>query len=314
MLTYILKRCLMGVPTVLLVAVIVFALIRAIPGDPAQIMLADQATTEALERTRAQLGLDKPVPVQFLIWLGDAFRGDFGVSIRTHQPVLPTILERFRVTATVVFLAMAVAGMVAVPIGLIAARFQNRGADMAITLLAILTLSLPSFWVGLMLLLTFGVWLGWLPSIGYVSLTEDFGRGALYLLMPVVALALTEIGVLTRMMRSSALEVLRMEYVTHARAKGLSEAAVLWRHVLRNAAGPTLTIAGLGLAALLGGATVIETVFSLPGIGKLIVDSIYARDYPVLQCALLLVALVYVVVNLVVDILYCLIDPRVRLK
>ncbi|MCA0921418.1 ABC transporter permease [Pseudooceanicola nanhaiensis] len=314
MLTYVLKRCLMGAPTVLLVAVLVFTLIRAIPGDPAQIMLADQATTETLAAMRTELGLDQPVPVQFALWLGKAVQGDFGVSIRTGQEVLPTVMERFRVTASVVFLAMAVAGIVAIPAGLIAARFQNRTPDMAVTLLAIFTLSLPSFWVGLMLLLTFGVWLGWLPTIGYVSVLEDFGRGVLYLLMPVGALALTEIGVLTRMMRSSALEVLRMEYVTHARAKGLGEVAVLWRHVLRNAAGPTLTMAGLSLAALLGGATVIETVFSLPGTGKLIVDSIYARDYPVLQCALLIVALVYVVVNLLVDILYSLIDPRVRLK
>ena len=214
----------------------------------------------------------------------------------------------------VVLLAVLAATVVAIPAGLIAARFQNRKLDFGISLFAIITLSMPSFWVGLMLLLLFGVKLQWLPTIGYVALSDDLGRGMLYLIMPMVALMLTEIGVLTRMMRSSALEVLRLEYVTHARAKGLSETAVLLRHVLKNAGGPTLTILGLIMASLLGGATVTETVFSLPGLGKLIVDSIYARDYPILQGALLLVAMVYVVTNVIVDMLYSVIDPRVRLQ
>ncbi len=312
--TYLVKRCLMALPTILIVAVSVFALIRLIPGDPAQLMLADQATPQALAELRARMGLDKPLPVQFFAWAGNILSGDLGVSIRTGEPVLTTIFQRFSVTATVVILAVLAAALVAVPAGLIAARFQNRKPDLGISLFAIVTLSMPSFWVGLMLLLLFGVKLHWLPTIGYVAIQDDFGRGILYLIMPVMALMVTEIGVLTRMMRSSSLEVLRLEYVTHARAKGLSEAAVLLRHVLKNAAGPTFTLLGLILASLLGGATVTETVFSLPGIGKLIVDSIYARDYPVLQGALLLVAFVYVAVNLLVDILYSVIDPRVRLQ
>ncbi|WP_118134502.1 ABC transporter permease [Oceanicella sp. SM1341] len=311
---YVLKRILMGLPTLFLVAVIVFALVRLIPGDPAQLMLGDLADEQSLAAMRARLGLDQPIPLQFLIWLGDILRGEFGHSIRTGEAVLPTIMGRFSVTASVVVFAVLAAMLVAAPAGLIAARFQNRRLDFGIILTAIISLSMPSFWVGLMLLLLFGVTLGWLPTIGYVGLDEDLGRGLLYLIMPVVALALTEIGVLTRMMRSSALEVLRLEYVTHARAKGLSEGAVLTRHVFRNAAGPSLTLLGLILASLLGGATVTETVFSLPGIGKLIVDSIYARDYPVLQGALLLVASVYVIVNLVVDLLYTVLDPRVRLS
>ncbi|MEH6773492.1 MAG: ABC transporter permease [Cereibacter changlensis] len=312
--TYFLKRCLMALPTVCLVAIAVFALIRMIPGDPAQLMLADQATPEALADLRARMGIDRPLPVQFFTWVGNVLSGDLGVSIRTGEPVVETIFERFSVTATVVVLAVIAAALVAIPAGLIAARFQNRKPDLGISLFAIITLSMPSFWIGLMLLLFFGVKLKWLPTIGYVAITDDLGRGMLYLIMPVIALMLTEIGVLTRMLRSSALEVLRLEYVTHARAKGLTETSVLLRHVLKNAAGPTLTLLGLILASLLGGATVTETVFSLPGIGKLIVDSIYARDYPVLQGALLLVAMVYVVVNLIVDMLYSLIDPRVRLQ
>lgn len=312
--TYFLKRCLMALPTVFLVSVTVFALIRMIPGDPAQLMLSDQATPQALAELRARMGIDQPLPVQFLTWVRNMLSGDLGVSIRTGDPVLGTILQRFSVTASVVLLAVLAAVIVAIPAGLIAARFQNRRPDLGISLFAIVTLSMPSFWVGLMLLLFFGVKLHWLPTIGYVAITDDFGRGMLYLIMPMIALMLTEMGVLTRMMRSSALEVLRLEYVTHARAKGLTETAVLLRHVLKNAGGPTLTVLGLIMASLLGGATVTETVFSLPGIGKLIVDSIYARDYPVLQGALLLVAMVYVVTNLVVDMLYSVIDPRVRLQ
>lgn len=312
--TYFLKRCLMAVPTIVLVAIAVFALIRLIPGDPAQLMLSDQATPESLAALRARMGIDQPLPVQFVTWVGNVLSGDLGTSIRTGEPVLTTILNRFSVTATVVLLAVLAATLVAIPAGLLAARFQNRRPDLGISLFAIITLSMPSFWVGLMLLLIFGVKLHWLPTIGYVAISDDFGRGMLYLIMPVIALMLTEMGVLTRMMRSSALEVLRLEYVTHARAKGLSETAVLLRHVLKNAGGPTLTILGLTMASLLGGATVTETVFSLPGLGKLIVDSIYARDYPILQGALLLVAMVYVVTNVIVDMLYSVIDPRVRLQ
>jgi peptide/nickel transport system permease protein len=204
--------------------------------------------------------------------------------------------------------------LIAVPAGLVAARCQNTGIDFAIVLAAIVKLSMPSFWVGLMLLLLFGVYLNWLPTVGFVKLSEDFGLGLIYLILPVTSLALTEVAVLTRMMRSSTLEILRQEYVTHARAKGLSETAVLIRHVLKNAAGPTLTMLGLILASLLGGAAVTETVFSLPGIGKLVVDSIYARDYPLLQGALLLIAAIYVVVNLAVDLLYAVLDPKVRLQ
>lgn len=311
---YVLKRVLVAVPTVVLVGVIVFVLIRMIPGDPAELMLSDLEDPVVISQMRKDLGLDRPIPVQFMIWAKNALTGDLGKSIRTGEPVFSALIDRFSVTATVVSIAVGVSLLIAIPAGLTAARFQNRPGDFTIVLLSVISLSMPSFWVGLMLLLLFGVHLNWLPTIGYVELSEDLGRGLLYLIMPVVALALTEIAVLTRMMRSSALEVLRLEYVTHARAKGLSELAVMVRHVLINAAGPTLTMLGLLLASLLSGAAVTETVFSLPGIGKLIVDSIYARDYPMLQGGLLLVALVYVVVNLTVDILYGVIDPRVRLK
>lgn len=312
--SYVLKRVLMTLPTLFLVSVIVFTLIRLIPGDPAELMLSDFDDPAIVAQMRAELGLDRPIPEQFGIWLTNILSGDFGVSIRTGEPVLAALLDRASVTATVVSIAVVFAALVAVPAGLIAARFQNTGIDFAIVLAAIVKLSMPSFWVGLMLLLLFGVYLNWLPTVGFVKLSEDFGLGLIYLILPVTSLALTEVAVLTRMMRSSTLEVLRQEYVTHARAKGLSETAVLLRHVLKNSAGPTLTMLGLILASLLGGAAVTETVFSLPGIGKLVVDSIYARDYPLLQGALLLIAAIYVLVNMVVDLLYAVLDPKVRLQ
>ncbi|WP_367716581.1 ABC transporter permease [Nitratireductor sp. GISD-1A_MAKvit] len=312
--SYALKRVLTAIPTVFLVLIIVFTLIRLIPGDPAELMLYELDDPAVVQQMREDLGLEQPIPVQFFIWLGNLATGDLGVSIRTHEPVLPALLERFSVTATLVFWAVSFAVLIAVPAGMVAAWKQNTKIDFAIVLMAIFKLSLPSFWVGLMLLLFFGVYLQWLPTVGYVELSTDFGVGVLYLIMPVISLALTEIAVLTRMMRSGTLEVLRLEYVTHARAKGLSEGAVLARHVFKNAFAPALTMLGLVMASLLGGAAVTETVFSLPGIGKLVVDSIYARDYPMLQGALLLIAGVYVVVNLVVDLLYGFFDPRVTLK
>lgn len=312
--SYIFKRTLMAVPTIFLVLVLIFALIRLIPGDPAEIMLYELDDQAVIEQMRQKLGLDKPIPVQFFIWLGNLAQGDLGISIRTGEAVGPALIDRFSVTATLVLLAVLIAVIVAVPAGMIAAWKQNTRTDFVIVFLAILKLSLPSFWVGLMLLLLFGVKLQWLPTIGFVSMTEDFGRGVLYLLMPVASLALTEIAVLTRMMRSGTLEVMRLEYVTHARAKGLSEAKVLYRHVFKNAFAPALTMVGLVMASLLGGAAVTETVFSLPGIGKLVVDSIYARDYPMLQGALLLITSIYVLVNLIVDLLYSFFDPRVTLK
>ena len=309
---YALKRILMTVPTLFFVAVIVFALIRLIPGDPAAIMLSDLDSEIAIQEMREQLGLDRPIPVQFLLWLKTMLSGDLGTSINTGEPVLTAIVSRFEVTAYVTGLAVTVAVLIAVPAGMIAAWRQNTATDFSIVLIAIFFLSLPSFWLGLMMIYIFGIQFGWLPTIGYVSPSEDIA-GLRYLIMPVATLALVEMAVIARMVRSSTLEVLRLEYVTHARAKGLSEAVVLYRHVFKNAFGPALTVVGLILGGLLGGASVTETVFSLPGVGRLLVDAIYARDYPVLQGCLLFIALLYVAINLVVDLLYMVLDPRVRL-
>ena len=314
MLAYILRRIAMTIPTLLLVAVAVFTLMRLIPGDPVQLMLGEGADPAQLELMRRQMGLDQPLPAQFLVWLRHALAGDLGVSTTNGLPVLPLVLERFQVSAVIVLAAMAIATLIAVPAGLIAAWRKDRATDLAIVGASTLMLSVPSFWLGLLLLMFFGQYLGWLPVVGYVSMAENFTQGLLYVILPVVTLALVETGVLTRMSRASTIEILRLEYVTHARAKGVPESQVLRRHVLPNAFNPTLTMIGLILGHLLSGIAVLETVFTLPGLGRLMIDSIFARDYPVLQGCLLFTACIYVVINLIVDMCYPLFDPRVSVQ
>ncbi len=296
MLKYALHRIALAVPTLLIVAVIVFVLMRAIPGDPAQLMLGDLENPRALAELRRDMGLDKPVAVQFLVWLKRLAAGDLGNSIAQQRPVLEMLVGGFGVTASLVVPAVVIATW-----------------DVVVVTGAIVFLSIPSFWLGLIFLLVFGLKLDLLPVVGYVSPLESFWEGIRYLIMPVTALALIETGVLIRMARSSTIEVLRLEYITHARAKGLTEFTVARRHALKNAMAPTWTMIGLALGSLLGGAVVTETVFTLPGIGRLLVDSIFARDYPVVQGCLLFVTAIYVMVNLVVDLCYPLFDPRVRL-
>lgn len=303
----------MAIPTFLIVAVVVFTLIRLVPGDPAAVMVGDIEDPTVIEEVRLHLGLDKPLPAQFGVWFGNVLRGDLGTSIMTGEPVMQAMLKRFAVTAQIVFLAILLAMLVAIPAGMMAAARQNSRGDVATMFFVVVGVSIPSFWVGILLILAFGVNLQWLPAIGYVSITEGFATGMSYLVLPVVALLLAEMAALTRMMRSSAIEVLQLEYIMHARAKGLHESTVLWRHAFPNAFAPVLTLLGLMLGSLLGGAVVIETVFTLPGLGRFLVEGIYARDYPVVQGVLLLVATIYVVTNLIVDLLYPLFDPRVKL-
>jgi peptide/nickel transport system permease protein len=278
MLQFILKRITLAIPTLLLVAI-----------------------------------LDQPLVWQFLIWLGHLFKGDLGQSIILHEPVLSLTWDRFQLSAMIILLSVGIAAVVAVPLGIFAAWRQGKVSDFVIVALSTLGLSIPSFWLGLMLLMLFGIKLGWLPVVGYVSFHQDAAHAVLYLILPVLTLTTIEIGGLTRMARSSAIEVLRLEYVTHAKAKGLSDRAVLLRHVLPNSFGPTLTLIGIVMGTLLGGIAVVETVFTLPGLGRLLVESIYARDYPVIQGCLLIIAVGYVIVNLVVDLLYPLFDPRITL-
>jgi peptide/nickel transport system permease protein len=311
MLRFVLTRVLMAVPTLLIVAVAVFILIRLIPGDPASLMLGDLADPASLADLKERLGLDKSLPVQFAVWFGNVLHGDLGQSITSQQQVLPLIVQRFFVSAQIVVVAVFLACCVAVPAGVIAAWKQDSSLDLGVVAIATLLLSVPTFWLGLLLLLLFGLKLGWLPVVGYVAIADNWKAGLLYLVMPIMTLFLHEIGVILRMARASTLEVLRLDYITHARAKGLTEGAVLWRHAFKNSFGPTWTVIGLVLGNLLGGIAVVETVFTIPGLGRLLVDSIFARDYPVIQGCLLFVAFTYTMVNLVVDLCYPIFDPRV---
>ncbi len=308
---FIAHRILLAIPTLCLVAVSVFFLIRLIPGDPAQIMAGDLAKPHQVEHLREMLGLNKPLLVQFFIWCRNLAMGDWGTSIATGLPVLPLVLERLQVSAVVALGAVLFAALIAVPAGLLAAWRQGQRSDFAVIAFSTLLVSIPNFWLGLILLLVFGLKLGWLPFVGYVPFSEDFAAAALYLVMPVLTLGLIELGFIARMARASSIEILRLEFVTHARAKGLPERAVLWRHVLPNAFAPTWTVLGLIFGNLLGAAAVTETVFTLPGLGRLLVDSIYARDYPTVQGCMLLIAGLYVLINLITDLLYPLFDPRV---
>ena len=309
---FLLGRIVSAVPTLFIVTVAVFAMVRMIPGDPAKLMLGDLARPEQIERLREAMGLNRPLYEQYFIWLSNILTGDFGRSITTSQDVLPLIFERFTVSASIVVFAVAIAALIAVPAGMLAAWRQNSLTDLGLVGLSTISLSIPSFWLGLMILLVFGLWLGWFPIIGFVSFNEDFWRALSYIAMPVLTLVLVEIGAIIRMTRASTIEVARTEYITHARAKGLTESAVMWRHAFKNAFAPTWTLLGLILGALLGGIAVIETVFTIPGLGRLLVDAIYARDYPVVQGCILSIAVIYVLVNLVVDLLYPVFDPRIR--
>lgn len=311
MLRFAIGRIAMAIPTLIMVGVTVFILVRIIPGDPASLMLGDVGDAAALAALRERLGLDRSLPEQFVIWAGLLLQGDMGTSIATGQPVLQTIVSRFLISLQVVVPAVILSTLVAVPMGMLAAWRQNKTSDIALVTSATLLMSIPTFWMGMLMLLLFGLKLGWLPIVGYVSFSESVRGAALYLVLPIFTLFLHEVGVILRMARASTLEVLGLDYITHARAKGLPESAVMWRHAFRNAFGPTWTLLGLILGNLLAGVAIIETVFTIPGLGRLLVDAIFARDYPVIQGCLLFIAGIYVLVNLVVDLLYPIFDPRV---
>ena len=308
---YLIRRLGLAIPTLLLVAIAVFGMVRLAPGDPAQVLLGETASPAEIDAKRAQMGLDEPMPAQFLRWAGDVANGDLGTSLLSGQPVTNLVLDRFAVSAPIVAAAVALALIIAVIGGLYAALNRGRTIDIMIVTTATILLSIPAFWLGLMFMLFFGLKLGWAPVIGFVPFSEDPVAALSYMVLPVIVLALAELGVLTRMMRASAIEVLGLDYVLHARAKGLDDDRVLSRHVFPNAFAPTLTLTGLLLANLLGGIAVIETVFTLPGLGRLMVDAVLARDYPVIQGCLLFTAGIYILVNLSVDLIYPLFDPKI---
>jgi peptide/nickel transport system permease protein len=319
---YILKRLVEIVPTVLAITFVVFVMMRSIPGDPVVAMLGDAYTEEDAARVRVEYGLDKPLVVQYGIWLGKLVQGDWGVSILSGRPVLQDVLVRLPVTLELIVLSMGVALAIAVPAAIVGALRQNTWADYTATTLAMAGVSIPEFFIGVLLLLAFSVGLsGMLPSSGWVYLpgtcpTMVCAAGLLgnaqHVLMPALALGVGRAALLTRLLRASMLEVVRTEYVTTARAKGLSERPVVLKHALKNALIPTVTVMGLQVGFLIGGAIVVETLFAMPGLGTFGIDAIIARDYQQVQGFALITAVAFVVINLLVDATYTFLDPRIR--
>lgn len=311
---YVIRRVLQVVPVVFGLSVAVFLMLRLIPGDVVDVILGTEGSSpERLAQLRAMFGLDRPYYLQYLDWASGLVTGDLGRSIRTSRPILPDLLNRFPVTLQLTGLAMVVSLALAIPLGVLSAVKRYTRTDTAVRVIGLLGLSIPNFWLATMLILLFSTTLrGVLPTSGYVYPSQDLFGSFRSVLLPALALGAANMAILMRMTRSSMLEVLRQEYVTTARAKGLVERAVVYRHALRNALIPVLTVAGVQVGYLLGGAIIVEQIFSLPGVGTLILNGITQRDYPVVQAGVLFVATSFVLVNLAVDILYAYLDPKIH--
>lgn len=309
---YLLRRAGQSVVVLAGVSVIVFALVHLVPGDPVRLALGTRFDQDTYDALLARSGLDQPLVQQFFGWLGRAVTGDLGVSFRSGDPVTVLILERLPATVTLAFASLLVALLIAVPLGTVSALRPRTLVDRAATVFSQFGISVPEFWMGIVLILVFAGTLGWLPSGGYVPLTEDPGGWLQRLVLPAVVTGVVSGSVITRFVRSSVLEALGSDHVRTAEAKGLPRRQVLTWHVLRNALLPLVTVTGVQLAYLLSGVVVVEIVFAWPGLGQLALQSVQARDYPVLQGAILLFAVVFLLINLVVDLLYTSIDPRIR--
>jgi peptide/nickel transport system permease protein len=320
--TYILRRLLQIIPTILMITLVVFVMMRSIPGDPVVSLLGDAYTEEDAEKAREAYGFNKPILVQYVIWLGRLVQGDWGTSVLSGRPVLSDVMVRLPVTLELIVLSMGVALVIALPAAIIGALRQNTWADYTATSAAMVGVSIPEFFTGVLLLLVFSFGMGGLlPSSGWVYLPGtcpsmvcgvSFWGNMQHVLMPAFALGIGRAAILTRLLRASMLEVIRTEYVTTARAKGLAERPVVFKHALKNALIPTITVMGLQVGFLIGGAIVVETLFAMPGLGTFGIDAIIARDYPQVQGFALITAFSFVVINLLVDLTYTFLDPRIR--
>ncbi len=313
MLKYLIRRLVMLVPTLFLASILIFAIIQLAPGDPARMMLGTEATEQQIARERARLGLDQPIPVRYAVWLSDVARLNLGTSQINNQPVTQLVGNAFPNTLRLALATLTVALLIGFPLGIWAAIRQNRGVDFAVTSLSSLGLAIPSFWLGLMLILVFSVRLRWLPPSGVGEPGAFFLSNLEYLIMPVIAIAVSNMAVFSRFVRSAMIDVLATDYVRTARAKGLPERIVIVRHALRTTLLPVVTTVGIQFGSLLGGAVVTESVFTYPGIGRLIVRSILNRDYPVVQATLMLVVAIFLITNILVDLSYAYLDPSVKL-
>lgn len=315
MIRYILRRLIELIPVLFLVSFLVFFIIHLIPGDPVEVMLGeerhDQATYELLRR---QMGLDEPIHVQYWSWLRRTLQGDLGYSLRTKKPVFDTIVERYPATIYLALSSLLLGTLIAIPAGTVAAVRQNTRWDYGAMGFALFGISVPNFWFALLLILGFGLYLGWFPTMGYADPGTNLAAFLWHLTLPTIVLGTDMASTVTRYLRAEMLEQLRLDYVRTARAKGLPPRLVIYKHTLKNSLIGATTAIGLHVGRLLGGSTVVETVFAWPGVARLVLEAVYARDYPVLQGAVLLLALTYVGVNLVVDVFYKWLDPRIRLR
>lgn len=305
MFVYVLRRMVVSVITILVIATLIFLMIRIIPGDPARIFAGQTATEEDVERFRRQMNLDKPLATQYFSFMGDLLGGDLGTSLRTRQPVIREIAARLPATVELAVLSIILACLVGIPAGVLAAVNRNRIADTLVSTFSLVGVAMPVYWLGLELIILFAVRLQWLPAAG----NREGWRSAV---LPAFTLAAFSMALITRMTRAAMLDVLDQDYVVAARAKGLHRRAVILRHALRNALIPVVTVVGLQFGVLLGGSILTETVFAWPGIGRLLTDSLFARDYPMVQGLVFVFASLFILINLVVDILYAYIDPRVQ--
>ena len=309
---YLLSRVMGLLVVMALVAVIVFVLTRAASGDPIAVLLGDQATAEDIARVQKEYGLDKPLPVQFGYWLKELSQGNLGQSIFLQRPVTQALWERAEPTTLLALLSVLIAASIGVPCGIVSAVFRGKLIDQLLTGFAMLGASIPSFWFGLVLMQIFAVSMGWFPVSGYGDPGATLIERIHYLVLPSVVLGVLNSALIIRFTRASMLDVLGEDYVRTARAKGLSENVVVLKHALRNALVPIVTVLGLTVAMMISGAVVTETVFGLPGVGNLVVSAVLRRDYPVIQDALLVIAMIYVVINFLIDLLYMVVDPRVK--
>jgi peptide/nickel transport system permease protein len=312
MLGYILRRLLQTIPVMLVVAIFIFLMLRLTPSDPAAIIAGDNANAEQVAQIRSQLGLDQPMLQQFVIWISKVARGALGESFFFKKTVAALVGERIEPTLSLAFFTIMIAVLVAVPLGVLAAHRQDTWIDRLVMGFSVLGFSLPVFVIGYLLIYVFAIWLNWLPVQGYQHISEGVFGWAQRLILPSLTLSVIYIALIARMTRAGVLEVLSEDYIRTARAKGQIERKVLFRHALRNAAVPIVTVIGLGIALLIGGVVVTESLFTIPGLGRLTVDAVLARDYPTIQAVILLFSFVYVMINLAVDLLYTLLDPRIR--
>lgn len=310
--SYVIKRIVGLVPILFGISVLVFTILHLVPGDPASIMLGTNATPEAIAALRTRMGLDEPLITQYLSWLGGLVKGDFGVSVHTGEEILPQILKRFSITLQLTLFAVLIGWTIAIPLGILSAIRVHSKTDIVVRIATLLGISVPNFAVGTLLLLVLSLNFGWFPPIDVVSFWEDPGEALQVFLLPAVTMGIVIAAGVLRMTRSAFLETMEKDFIRTARAKGNSMWTVVFGHALRNSSIPIVTIAGMQIGYLLGGSVIVEQLFSIPGLGQYVLEGIYQRDYPVVQGGVLFVALVFVLVNLLIDIIYTWIDPRIK--